>query len=86
MPIPGDGVPFDIRVDLETSHARVALGVLFERSDCSGRVQLQTQPFKSVICTDGARAKEIRLVPLSNSLVQVDLKQLRSQRQRSRRR
>ena len=74
MPIPGDGVPFDISVDLEKSHARVALGVVFERSDCSGRVQLQTQPFKSVICTDGARAKEIRLVPLSNSLVQVDLK------------
>ena len=73
MPIPGDGVPFDISVDLEKSHARVALGVLFERSDCSGRVQLQTQPFKSVICTDGARAKEIRLVPLSTSLVQVDL-------------
>ena len=71
MPIPGDGVPFDISVDLEKSHARVALGVLFERSDCSGRVQLQTQPFKSAICTDGARAKEIRLVPLSNSLVQV---------------
>ena len=73
MPIPGDGVPFDISVDLEKSHARVALGVLFERSDCSGRVQLQTQPFKSVICTDGARAKEIRLVPLSNSLFQVGL-------------
>ena len=76
MPIPGDGVPFDISVDLEKSHARVALGVLFERSDCSGRVQLQTQPFKSVICTDGARAKEIRLVPLSNSLFQVDLKKV----------
>ena len=74
MPIPGDGVPFDISVDLEKSHARVALGLLFESSDCSWRVQLQTQPFKSVICTDGARAKEIRLVPLSNSLVQVDLK------------
>ena len=74
MPIPGDGVPFDISVDLEKSHARVALGVLFERSDCSGRVQLQTQPFKPVICTDGARAKEIRLAPLSNSLFQVDLK------------
>ena len=73
MPIPGDGVPFDISVDLEKSHARVALGLLFERSDCSGRVQLQTQPFKSVICTDGARAKEIRLVPLSNSLFQVGL-------------
>ena len=73
MPIPGDGVPFDISVDLEKSHARVALGLLFESSDCSGRVQLQTQPFKSVICTDGARAKEIRLVPLSTSLVQVDL-------------
>ena len=76
MPIPGDGVPFDISVDLEKSHASVALGVVFERSDCSGRVQLQTQPFKSVICTDGARAKEIRLVPLSNSLVQVDLKKV----------
>ena len=76
MPIPGDGVPFDISVDLEKSHARVALGLLFESSDCSWRVQLQTQPFKSVICTDGARAKEIRLVPLSNSLVQVDLKKV----------
>ena len=76
MPIPGDGVPFDISVDLDKSHARVALGVLFERSDCSGRVQLQTQPFKSVICTDGARAKQIRLVPLSTSLVQVDLKKV----------
>ena len=76
MPIPGDGVPFDISVDLEKSYVRVALGVLFERSDCSGRVQLQTQPFKSVICTDGARAKEIRLVPLSNSLFQVDLKKV----------
>ena len=73
MPIPGDGVPFDISVDLEKSHARVALGVLFERSDCSGRVQLQTQPFKSVICTDGAKAREIRLVPLSNIIFQADL-------------
>ena len=73
MPIPDDGVSFDISLDLEKSYAKVALGMAYECCDCSADVQLQVQPNKSVICTKGARAKQIRLVPLSSNLFQVDL-------------
>ena len=74
--IPDLGLPFDFSADLEKSHVKVALAALFDRSDCSRLVQLQTKPYKTVICTNGAKAREIRLVPLSTNLFQVDLKKV----------